>query len=786
MITAKSLLRNVFAVIFSTLLTVTLWSQQPVAQAPQSAVPALPADIPANAERYSMLLMGNLGGQQAVWTAADGTLHMFFQFNDRGRGPKTTSVIKLDASGIPVSETITGNDYLKSPVDESFTNAGGTARWKNTAEHGEKKVSGPAYYSPLNGAPSEVGLLAQAALKNGGKISLLPDGEARVQHITDVDVEAGGQKKHVALYSITGLDFTPTYLWMDDHDKGHEKFFAAVDDWGSIVPEGWESVVKPLLAAQDEVKHSRAATLAGKLAHHTRNGRILFKHVKLFDAKIGKDSPRPATFSSTAITSSMSEVRAKHDGRSSPQKSSTATGKTLLPGLWDMHAHVGDNDGLLNLAAGVTTVRDLANDTDSLLARRQRIADGKEIGTRIVIAGIIDGRGPYQGPTKVLVSTEAEARAAVDNYKKLGYVQIKIYSSLPPALVPAVIDEAHKNGMRVSGHIPAEMTADQCVKLGYDEIQHINFLVLNFFPEIKDTNTITRLTKPGEITAGLDLNSQQVKDFIKLLQDHNTKLDLTLSVFEDQYMSRIGQIPPGYANVASRLPAQVRRSLLTAGMTPPPGMDDTYKKSFAKMLEFTGLLYRSGLQIEDGTDNMAGFALDRELELDVMAGIPAGAGSSECDAERGKDHEHGQRPRLDHARQARRPHAGRRRSDEEHQRHPQDCGRGQRWSFVLPQGALHRAGSHPVNASIEEIVWQFALKAVSPSCELRICRPASTFMSASSASRMSNGATTTLRACRGTGPISSFAVVARDAAERGSGSESKTPNYSTKSSKRRV
>ncbi|MGA9352937.1 MAG: amidohydrolase family protein, partial [Terriglobales bacterium] len=197
-----------------------------------------------------------------------------------------------------------------------------------------------------------------------------------------------------------------------------------------------------------------------------------------------------------------------------------------------------------------------------------------------------------------------------------------IYSSVPPAIVPAIIDEAHKNGLRVSGHIPAGMTADQCVRLGYDEIQHINFLVLNFFPEIKDTNTITRLTKPGEVTAGLDLNSVPVHDFIKLLQDHDTKLDLTLSVFEDQYLGRIGQIPPGYEKVANRLPAQVRRGLLTAGMTPPPGMDETYKKSFAKMLEFTGLLYRSGLSIEDGTDNMAGFALHRELELDVQAGIP--------------------------------------------------------------------------------------------------------------------------------------------------------------------
>jgi imidazolonepropionase-like amidohydrolase len=167
------------------------------------------------------------------------------------------------------------------------------------------------------------------------------------------------------------------------------------------------------------------------------------------------------------------------------------------------------------------------------------------------------------------------------------------------------------------------MIASQCVEDGYDEIQHINFLVLNFFPEIKETNTITRLTKPGEVTASLDLNSAKVHDFIKLLQDHHTKLDLTLTVFEDQYMARPGQISPGFLPVANRLPAQVRRSFLTAGMTPPPGMEDTYKKSFAKMLDFAGLLYRSGLSIEDGTDNMAGFALHRELELDVQAGIPA-------------------------------------------------------------------------------------------------------------------------------------------------------------------
>ena len=621
----KSQLRSAILFLIPVLLASSLWPQQSTPQPAQtSAAPALPADIPSTAERHSLLIMGTLAGQEAVWTASDGALHVFFQFNDRGRGPKTTAILKLAPDGIPVSETITGNDYLKSVVNENYSLENGTARWKNDDEQGEKKISAAAYYVPLNPGPSEYALLTRAALRNGGKIALLPEGEARVTRVTELEVDSPGvdspttepaaHKKQVTLYAVTGLDFAPTYVWLEAGDK----FFASVDEWGSLVPEGWESAVAPLLAAQNKVKESRAAELAAKLSHHPHQ--ILFSHADVFDSATGKIVPnQDVVIARKRIVS----IGPPDTSRLPDVEVIDARGKTLLPGLWDMHAHVGDNDGLLNLAAGVTTVRDLANDTDSLLARRQRIIDGKEIGTRIVLAGIIDGNDAFHGPTKVLVSTEAEARAAVDNYKRLGYVQIKIYSSTPPAIVPAIIDEAHKNGLRVSGHIPAGMIAAQCVTLGFDEIQHINFLVLNFFPEIKNTNTIARLTKPGEVAAGLDLSSSQVRSFIKLLQDHHTTLDLTLSIFEDQYLSRPGQIPRGFQPIANRLPAQVRRGLLTQGMTPPPGMDDTYRKSFAKMMDFAGLLYRSGIPIEAGTDSMAGFALHHELELDVQAGIPA-------------------------------------------------------------------------------------------------------------------------------------------------------------------
>src|SRR5208282_6301414 len=286
MTTTKS---SVIISILPILLGSILWSQQ---TPPPSAVPALPADIPSTADRYSFIMMGNLAGQQAVWTASDGTLHVFFQFNDRGRGPKTTSILKLDPSGIPLSEVITGNDYLKSPVTENYSFEAGTAHWKNDDEQGEKKISAPAFYSSLNGGPSEIALLAHAALQNGGKIALLPEGEARVQRITELDLEAtgkdaAGHKKHVTLYAIAGLDFSPTYVWLADEGCetcrffNKDKFFASVDEWGSIVPEGWESSVQTLLAAQGKVKQTRSADLAAKLAHHAPRG-ILFVGANVF------------------------------------------------------------------------------------------------------------------------------------------------------------------------------------------------------------------------------------------------------------------------------------------------------------------------------------------------------------------------------------------------------------------------------------------------------------------------------------------------------------------------
>jgi hypothetical protein len=141
----------------------------------------------------------------------------------------------------------------------------------------------------------------------------------------------------------------------------------------------------------------------------------------------------------------------------------------------------------------------LGNAIDNLSKLRSEINAGRQIGPRVVPAGFIDGPGPYEGPIKVLAATPEEAKVRVDRYSELGYEQIKIYSSINPELVPVIAEEAHRRGLRVSGHVPSGMIAEQFVRAGADEIQHINFIFLNFMPDVKETSSM----KSKEISLSL-------------------------------------------------------------------------------------------------------------------------------------------------------------------------------------------------------------------------------------------------------------------------------------------
>ena len=601
----------------SCLITVFVLLDVAFPQSQQSPLPEIPADIPKDAVIRMVLTDKTPSGEDAVWRSPDGTIHEFFQFNDRGRGPKIYTTYRLDANGLIESEESKGVDYMKSPIEERFTLASGEATWKNQAENEKLANASGRFYIDINGGPEAGALLARALLATkSGELPVLPSGAATILKLQAVAID---KNCTATLYEINGLAFTPNYIWLDQGNQ----FFASVSGWFSVIRKGYEAEATKLRDAQRQFEVAHEAELAKKLTHKPE-GDLVITNVTLFDSQTGKVVPGQRV---TVHGDRVASVEADR-GQATPAGATILDGKSkmLLPGLWDMHAHLFPENAYLDIATGVTTVRDLGNSIDELTKLRQQIDSGTQIGPRVVLAGFIDGPGPYEGPIKVLAATPEEAKQRVDHYFELGYVQIKIYSSVKPELVPIIATEAHKLGMRVSGHVPAGMTATQFVLDGADEIQHMNFVFLNFWPDVKETRTPARFIEPGKRGANLDLNSPQVNDFIALLKQHHTVIDPTMGAWESTYTSRPGEVSKLDAPMFVRMPVQVQRGIKASGEALPvsdAATDKQYRASYANMVRMVKKLHDNGIQIVAGTDAGNGYAFDRELEIYNEAGIPA-------------------------------------------------------------------------------------------------------------------------------------------------------------------
>jgi hypothetical protein len=565
--------------------------------------------------RYTIQSNGKTAGSEVDVFGPGGHLDSTFEFNDRGRGPKVAAHYVVGSDGLPLHTDVTGNDYLKAPVEEHFAIEDGMAHWKSTSENGQAPA--PGFYVSNNGPAVESALLAVALLRaKEAPVKLFPAGEARSERLTDVTIEDHGQKLHVTEYAITGLSFEPQTVWLDDDLH----FFGLPGKWLAILREGWESANDQLYALDRAAEDARNARLARELAQH-QNHPVAVEHVRLFDseqATIREDQTVVITGERITLVGRSAGITVPKDARHID-----GTGKTLLPALFDIHAHAQPVDGLLDIASGVTSVRDMGNDIEELKHLQFQWDSGLAIGPRVWKAGLIDGPGQFQAPTGLYADTLEEAQAAVNRYADLGYIQIKLYSSLKPELVPGIVKTAHERGLRVSGHIPNGMTASQFVEDGADEVQHINFIFLNFLAsQVKDTRTPERFTAVGANAAKLDLQSKDVSDFIELLQKHHTTVDVTLATFEGMFTGRPGKESPDFAPVLNRLPAQVQRGAYTGGLPVSEQNDQLYKDSYDAMLRLTKRMYDSGIPILAGTDAIAGIMLHRELELEVRAGIP--------------------------------------------------------------------------------------------------------------------------------------------------------------------
>ena len=570
--------------------------------------------ISAEQRSDKILIQGNPAGTQTISTDPAGFTRVEYSYNDRGRGDHIVATWKLDAAGVPTQYKGRGNDYMKAPVEETFEWKNDRARWKNRSEQGEKSVTGKAFYFPVNAPPEFTGVLARALLKAPGhQLLLLPTGEARIEESGKLKIG----EKELTQYRIIGLSFTPQKIWLDQNGDTA----ASVSSWFSTFQAPLERAIPRLQEAQQAADNVWSERLAREIAHVPK-GDLLIHNARLFDPRDLSVTP-----GMSVLVRGDRIVRVEPDAnlkRSSGAEVIDAQGKFLMPGLWDNHQHFSDIDGPLDLANGVTSARDMANDTDTFLQRVARFDNGTELGPRVLKAGIIDGTGEFAGPTKMRVDTAEQATQDVDWYADHGYAQIKIYSSVKPELVPIIADHAHARGLRVSGHVPAFMSARQFVEAGADEIQHINFIELNFlFPEVKETRNRDRFIKVAEHAREFAPDKPEVREFIGFLKQHHTVLDPTMDAFEGLFCCDPTVVMPGLEEIAPRFPPQVRRQLLSGALEVPKDKEAAYREAFPAMLRLLKALHDAGITIIPGTDNLAGYMLHHELELYVRAGIPA-------------------------------------------------------------------------------------------------------------------------------------------------------------------
>jgi hypothetical protein len=599
----------------------------------------------AETTRYVVLVDGGKqAGEQVVQTADDGLVRVHFIFKDNGRGPEIDETYRLAPDGTFSEFHATGTSTYGAAIDEHFTRTGDRVEWHSASEKESRAATDGALYVPLNSsfAPTSVALhvLTQRA---DNSLPLYPSGKLSQRALGPVVALAhDGQKRDVQLLAQTGIGLVPNLVWATTGPDAR-LFAYVVPGYLTMVEAGWEASGPQLEAAQKAAEAQLLRDLATRLEPKL-DGLTVVRNARVFDSET-------ATLGAPAdvyvLRGRITEVLPAGSPGKGIDHEIDAAGRVLLPGLFDMHGHVGRWDGGLNLATGVTTVRDMGNDNATLQQMLDEIAAGQLLSPQIVPAGFIEGESPMSARNGFVIKDLDQAKAAIDWYAAHGYPQLKVYNSFPKAILRDTVAYAHSRGMRVSGHIPVFLRAQEAVEAGYDEIQHINQVLLNFLvTPTTDTRTLERFYLPAEKVAGMDFDSKQYQDYIAFLKAHGTVIDPTLATF-DFIRQRDGTMSGVVADVAGHLPPDIQRGRKVASMKIP---DDAtaarYEASYRKMIDFVGRMYRAGIPIVAGTDEIPGFTLQRELALYVEAGLtPAqalqvatrnGAKYTRTSAERGR------------------------------------------------------------------------------------------------------------------------------------------------------
>lgn len=534
-----------------------------------------------------------------------------FKFTDRGSPVPLTATLKTKQNLTPESFEIKGNTARGSTIDTSIRINENSASIREGKENRTANV--PSRFFTIAGyAPTIIQQMMMRYLANNkikGTLETLPNGKVTIEKRGTDQIKIGDKTVTLDRYLVSGLIWGRESIWLDK--QNNLVALVGVDaefDHFEALRDGYESALATFV---DKAAADGMASLSeiSKKLSPAQKGALVITNANLIDGT-GKPPLKDAVIviENGRITSIGSRSTVKLPKKA---KIFDAQGKYVVPGLFDMHAHFEQVEwGPVYLAAGVTTVRDVGNEFEFMTSVRDAIKEGRGLGPRILLAGIIDGDSPMALGV-IRANTPEEARAVVNRYYNAGFNQIKIYSSMKPEILKVICDESHKLGLTVTGHVPNGMNAIQAVEAGMDQINHVQYLIAPFVP--KDY-------KPQRgVVPKVDFNSDEVKNSIKFFKEHNTVFDPTLVVMEMIFhpaSTPFASFEPG----AAKLPQELYAPINNTGL--PPERAAYGRETLDLFSKIVGELHKNGLTIVAGTDQVVpGHSLRRELELYVKAGF---------------------------------------------------------------------------------------------------------------------------------------------------------------------
>jgi imidazolonepropionase-like amidohydrolase len=539
-----------------------------------------------------------------------------FKFTDRSTPVPLTAAFSSANDWTPRAFEIKGKNSRETDIDQAVAVQSKKIRLRDR-EKWIETAKPPQFFTIAGYAPTTMQMLMVRYWATHGsppQLATLPRGQVKIEPRGADAVSIDGKEQKFDRFTIEGLIWGRETLWFD----ANRILIAAVTtdaefDHFEAIREGYESSLGTFvglagsdgMAALAEISKgisgSRAEKIAlvgGTLIDGTGRDPVPDSVVVIEKGRIVDAGPK----SRVKIPSGAQKVDAR--------------GKTILPGLWDMHAHFEQVEwGPIYLAAGATTVRDCGNEFEFITAVRDAVASGHGLGPRLLLAGIVDGTGPSAIGVE-RVDTPEQAKRWTDKYHDAGFQQMKIYSSVKLEELKDVADEAHRLGMTVTGHVPIGLNAYQTIEAGQDQINHIPYIVDIMLPTLPaDASRLDH----ANVAANLDLNSPAAQKAIAFLVQHGTVVDPTLALFEFFSASTAkpaASIEPGVLKVAPELQA------ILADVGPPSPHADISEKVFAKEVTVVGALHKAGVPIVAGTDQtVPGHSLHREIELYVQAGF---------------------------------------------------------------------------------------------------------------------------------------------------------------------